>query len=121
MTSDKDSSLVGLNSLQTDTLRMFMGPQRKLLKIWTNKASGIFYPITQVPPSKAKLPNYAWFDYIRPLDKDDIFEWRGKTGDTVLKPVKRHAAPLQTLGGTPPPVGETADDKKGGADGTVSD
>lgn len=121
MTNDKDSSLVGLNSLETDTLRMFMGPQRKLLKIWTNKASGTFYPITQVPPSKAKLPNYAWFDYIRPLNKDDIFEWRGKTGDTVLKPVKRHAAPLQTLGGTPPPAVEAADDKKGGTDGTVSD
>lgn len=98
-----------------------MGPQRKLMKIWTNKASGTFYPITQVPPSKAKLPNYAWFDYIRPLDKDDIFVWRGKAGGTALKPIKRHAAPLQSLGGTPPPGEEAAAGKEGGTEHAVSD
>lgn len=97
LTNDKDSSLVGLNYMETDTLRMFMAPQRMLEKIWASKSTGTFYPMTQIPPVKYKLPNFAWFDYIRPLDKDDIFEWRGKAKGTELKVIKRHAAPLQVL------------------------
>lgn len=98
LTNDKDSSLVGLNYLETDTMRMFLSPERKLQKIWTNKSKGTFYPITQVPPSKNKLSNFAWFDYIRPLGKNDIFVWRGKKEGQQLKKVARHAAPLQVLG-----------------------
>ncbi len=97
LTNDKDSSLVGLNYMETDTLRMFMAPQRVLEKIWASKSTGTFYPMTQVPPAKYKLPNFAWFDYIRPLNKDDIFEWRGKAKGTELKTIKRHTAPLQVL------------------------
>lgn len=97
MTNDKDSSLVGLNNMETDTLRMFMGPNRKLQKIWTNKATGTFYPITQVPPSKAKLANYAWFEELRPVDKNDIYVWRGKKEGTALKEIKRHEAPIQKI------------------------
>lgn len=97
LTNDRDSSLVGLNYLETDTMRMFIGAQRKLDKIWTNKFTSTMYPITQVPPAKYKLPNYAWFDDLRPRDKDDIFVWRGKAKGAVLKEVKRHEAPLQVL------------------------
>ena len=97
MTNDRDSSLVGLNYMETDTMRMYLSPQRQLEKIWTNKAVGTFYPITQVPPNKTKLANFAWFDDIRPKDKNDIFVWRGKGKDLQLKTVKRHAAPLQVL------------------------
>lgn len=97
MTNDKDSSLVGLNYMETDTLRMFLTPQRQLEKIWASKSTGTFYPITQIPPEKSKLPNFAWFEEIRPKDKNDIFVWRGKGKDKELKNVKRHAAPLQVL------------------------
>jgi hypothetical protein len=34
--------------------------------------------MSQIPPDKKKLPGYAWYDYIRPLSKDDIFVWRPK-------------------------------------------
>jgi len=97
LTNDKDSSLVGLNYMETDTMRMYLSPERQLQKIWANKSVGTFYPITQVPASKSKLPNFAWFDNIRPKDKDDIFVWRGKGQEHELKMIKRHAAPLQTL------------------------
>ena len=30
MTDDKDSSLIGLNYLETDTMRMYMAPGRKM-------------------------------------------------------------------------------------------
>lgn len=97
MTNDKDSSLVGLNYLETDTMRMYLGAARKLDKIWTNKFTSTMYPITQVPPAKYKLPNFAWFEDLRPTDKNDIFVWRGKSRGTELKSIKRHEAPLQSL------------------------
>ena len=93
---EKDSTYQGLNYLETDTMRMYF-QQRKLQRIKTNKAMGTTYPMTQIPPEKYHLPQFAWFDYIRPLDKDDIFVWRGKKGGTELKAIKRKEAPLQTL------------------------
>ncbi len=93
---DKDSTLMGLVYMETDTMRMFM-PGRQLQRIWTSKTDGTWYPMTQIPPDKYKLPNFAWFDYIRPLNKDDIYEWRGKKSGTELKSVRRHAAPLQRI------------------------
>lgn len=111
---DKDSTLMGLVYLETDTLRMYM-KDRQLQRIWTPKNSGTMYPMTQIPPSRYKLPNFAWFDYIRPVDKHDIFNWRGKKDGTALKTVTRHVAPLQQIsGGQVSSVSVTAeDDKKG--------
>ena len=97
MTDDKDSSLDGLNYLETDTMRMYMGAGRKMEKIWTNKFTSTMYPMTQIPPSKYKLANFAWFEDIRPKDKNDIFVWRGKAKGTELKNIKRHEAPLQKI------------------------
>jgi hypothetical protein len=93
---EKDSTYQGLNYLETDTMRMYL-QQRKLQRIKTNKASGTTYPMTQIPPDKYHLSQFAWFDYVRPLDKDDIFVWRGKKGGTELKVIKRKEAPLQSL------------------------
>ena len=93
---DKDSTLMGLVYMETDTMRMFM-KDRKLQKIWTSKTDGTWYPMTQIPPDKYKLPGFTWFDYIRPLNKDDIYEWRGKKSGTELRNIQRHAAPLQRI------------------------
>ena len=93
---DSDSTIIGLNYTETTQMRMFL-ENRKMKKIWMPKAKGTLYPLTQVPPEKYFLPNYAWFDYIRPLNKDDIFEWRPKKGGAELKPEKRREAPLQHL------------------------
>jgi hypothetical protein len=48
----------------------------------------------QLPADKMKLDNFAWFDYVRPLDKKDIFVWRGKKEGQGLKKSVRGAAPL---------------------------
>lgn len=105
LTNDKDSSLVGLNYLETDTMRMFMGAERKLDKIWTNKFTSTMYPMTQIPPSKYKLPSFAWFDDIRPKDKNDIYVWRGKAKGSELKNIRRHEAPLQVIRKQPTDAG----------------
>ena len=94
---ESDSTLIGLNYTETSQLKMYL-ENRKMKKIWMPKAEGTLYPMTQIPPAKKFLPNYAWFDYIRPLDRMDIFRWRGKKVGTELKPAKRKEAPLQHLG-----------------------
>ena len=43
------------------------------------------------------LQNFAWFDYIRPRDKYDLFEWRGKKKESKLKESVRRQAPVQHL------------------------
>jgi hypothetical protein len=47
-----------------------------------------------IPEKKRKLENFAWFDYIRPISKEDIFNWRGKQAGQELKKSVRGAAPL---------------------------
>lgn len=94
---DQDSSLVMLNYLETDTMKMYFAERRQLEKIWTPKAVGTSYPMTQIPPGKTKLPHFAWFEEIRPKDKDDVFNWRGKGGGNELKHIDRQEAPLQRL------------------------
>lgn len=105
-TDNADSTLIGLNYLETDTLKMFMSPTRRLERIWACKHSGTMYPISQIPPEKYKLPEFVWFDYVRPLSKDDIFEWRPKKGGTEIKAERRRDAPLQTIPVAKKPVEE---------------
>lgn len=92
-----DSSLIGLNYLETDTMRMYFTPESKMEKIWACKHNGVMYPISQIPPDKYFLPGFAWFDYVRPLSKDDIFEWRPKKEGTELKKERRRQAPLNSI------------------------
>ena len=89
---DSDSTLIGLNYLETPLLKMFL-EKRKMKRMWIEKPKGTLYPMTQIPPDKYFLPQYAWFDYIRPLNKQDIFKWRGKKEGTELKEQKRREAP----------------------------
>ena len=93
---DNDSLMIGLNYTETSEMCVYM-ENRKMHKIWTAPASGTIYPVTQIPNDKRYLPDFAWFDYIRPLNKDDIFEWRGKKSGTELKKVVRGEVPLQNL------------------------
>ena len=111
---DKDSSLVNMAYLETDTMRMFM-LNRQLQSIWTCKQNSVMYSITQIPPSKDKLPMFAWFDYIRPVDKYDIFNWRGKGKDKELRNVNRRSAPLQFIS----PEGVVTDKQTVETGGTV--
>ena len=68
---------------------------RKLKKIiMSPKSNGTLYPMSQIPSDKMKLDNFAWFDYVRPQNKVDIFNWRGKGAGQELKKSTRGAAPL---------------------------
>ena len=96
-TDEKDSSLVALNYMETDTLRMFLSPERQLEKVWASKPHGTMYPMTQIPPGTERLDVFVWLEDLKPRDKDDIFNWRGKKAGEGLVVRKRQEAPLQHL------------------------
>ncbi len=89
---DADSSLILLNYQETSLAKLFF-ENRRMKRAWTNKSTGTMYPMTQIPPDKYFLPGYNWFDYVRPLDKYDIFNWRPKKSGTELKEQKRLTPP----------------------------
>ena len=93
---DDDSLMIGMNHTESSEMKMWL-TERKVNKIWMPAATGTMYPLLLIPPQKLYLDNFAWFDYIRPLDKEDIFNWRPKKAGTELKESVRHEAPKQKL------------------------
>lgn len=91
---EKDSTLMGMNVMEGGELNMYL-ENRKLTKgVMSPQPKGTFYPMDQLPPKEMKLANFAWLDNIRPLNKHDIFNWRGKSAEQVLKKSTRSGAPL---------------------------
>ena len=93
---DDDSIMVELNHTETSLLKMYV-KERKVDRIWMPAATGVMYPIPLIPSNMYYLENFAWFDYIRPIDRYDIFEWRPKKAGSELKESVRHSAPKQKL------------------------
>ena len=82
---ERDSSLIGLNYAEGSFLRMELKNRQMERGAFIGKANATIYPITQIPPEKYRLSSFVWLDYIRPQSKEDIFEWRGKKADEVLR------------------------------------
>lgn len=93
---DDDSIMIGMNHVETTNLKLFL-KESKVQKIWMPAANGTIYPVPLIPPNQLYLENFTWFDYIRPKDKDDIFEWRGKKAGSELKESVQREAPKKTL------------------------
>ena len=89
---DDDSLMIGMLHAESSQLKLFMGEQ-KLEKIWMPESEGTLHPLALVQESERYLSNFQWFDYVRPRDKDDIFEWRPKKEGTQLKITEQHTAP----------------------------
>ena len=95
----KDSTLIGYVTAEASLMNVYL-QQRKVQKIkLTTQTDGVMYPMLQIPSDKLYLPSFAWFDYIRPLNKDDIFHWRGKKAGQELKKSIQREPPLPTLKG----------------------
>jgi hypothetical protein len=50
--------------------------------------------MTQLPADQMKLENFVWLDNIRPKNREDVFNWRGKKAGQELKKRNRNTAPL---------------------------
>lgn len=82
---DKDSTMIGLNYAEGSFLRVLLKERRMEKGAFIGKANGTLFPMDQIPADKYKLPPFVWFDYIRPRNKEDIFEWRGKKAGEQLQ------------------------------------
>ena len=94
---DSDSTYIGMNTTTAGRTIAYM-KNRKVDKVVVPKNSqGVFYPMSQRPEEKRFLENFAWFDYVRPLSKEDIFNWRGKGFGLELNIQRKDKIPLPTL------------------------
>lgn len=95
---DKDSTYIGANVSETSMLIAYMKEGKLERMIMKPQTSGTFYPLEQFPADKKYLPTFVWFDYIRPTDPEDVFNWRGKRESDQLKEVKRAPIKLPNQG-----------------------
>lgn len=93
---ESDGFRIGMNYTETPELTLYM-VDKKVDKIWMSTPTGVMYPPFAIPEEKRYLAGFAWFDYIRPRDKDDIFEWRAKKKEQELKKTERKVVPKQKL------------------------
>jgi hypothetical protein len=90
----KDSTLMFMNVSETSLLNVYLKDRKMYKMMMSPKSNGTLYPMEDLPKDKMRLDQFVWFDYIRPLNKDDIFNWRPKHADQVMKKSKRGTAPL---------------------------
>jgi len=79
---EKDKSMIGMNQTESSYLSMdFLARKIQKIKLWP-KSSGKLTPLPDIQPDQGKLRDFMWHDYLRPLDKNDIFrEVRKRGGD----------------------------------------
>lgn len=94
---DSDNALMGMNRTESGKLTAFMKNDEVYKILIPTRADGVFYPMGKITDDVRYLDNFVWFDYVRPKDKDDIFNWRGKRAGQQLKKIKRQSVPLPTL------------------------
>ena len=94
---DSDSTYIGMNTTVAGRTIAYLKDRKVEKVVVPNESKGVFYPMSKRPEDKRYLENFAWFDYVRPLSKEDIFNWRGKGSDMELKVVKKDRVPLPTL------------------------
>lgn len=91
---DSDSTLIGMNVSETSKLDIYLVNQQLDKMVMSPKSNGTLYPMNQIPPGTDRLENFVWFDYIRPLNKEDIFNWRAKKVSDQLKKNTREPVEL---------------------------
>ena len=71
---ESDGSMVGMNATKSGFLSMWLKDNKlDKLKIWPTP-TGTMTPIPDLQPEQRYLKDFFWFDYIRPKDKDDIYQ-----------------------------------------------
>ena len=66
--------MVGMNETKSGFLTIWLKDNKlDKLKIWPTP-TGTMTPIPDLKPGQKYLKDFYWFDYIRPKDKDDIYQ-----------------------------------------------
>lgn len=82
---EDDSVMIGMNTLAASDMEVyFRDGTVDRIKV-TGRSNGVMYPMSQLENDKMYLSNFNWFDFIRPIDPEDVFYWREKREDQKLK------------------------------------
>ena len=97
---DSDSAMIGMNTTEGSSLRVHFRMRTVNKIVMLGSSNGVMYPMEKLEEKKMYLPNFNWFDRIRPLDAEDVFYWRGKKVEEQLKKTNSNKeVPLPTLKG----------------------
>ncbi len=109
---DSDKQMIGLNESTTAKLFIWL-EENKIKRMKMEGASeGTLHPLQLIPHKILYLENFGWFDYVRPTDPADVFNWRGKRSGSELiykdrKPIPLPNRGLQLHTSTPASTNET--------------
>ena len=71
---EKDGAKVGMNETKSRFLTIWVKDNKlDKLKIWPSPV-GSMTPIPDLKPDQKMLKDFYWFDYLRPKNRDDIYE-----------------------------------------------
>lgn len=71
---EKDEAKVGMNETKSGFLTIWVKDNKlDKLKIWPSPV-GSMTPIPDLKPDQKMLKDFYWFDYLRPKNRDDIYE-----------------------------------------------
>lgn len=83
---EKDKSLTGLNKVESSYIDIYV-KERKLYKVKTwSESKGVMIPIQLIKPTDLRLANFYWYDYMKPLDRNDIFRKVKKKATDIRPP-----------------------------------
>ena len=82
---EADSTLVGMNTTTANLMNIYFVQGAVDHIMVEGRSNGIMYPMSQLERNKMYLSTYNWFDFIRPLSREDVFVWRGKRVEQQLK------------------------------------
>jgi len=94
---DSDSIMIGMNTTEASNLTAYFEEKQIRQIVVHDRSNGVLYPMSQIPVGKDFLTNFGWFDRIRPFNRWDIFNWRGKMAGEQLKSTQNKKAPLPSL------------------------
>ena len=95
---DGDSAMIGMNTTEASNLTAYFKMRTVDQIVIYKHSNGVMYPMDKIDESKMYLPNFQWFERIRPVNAEDVFYWRGKKVDEQLrKSNSSKEVPLPTL------------------------
>lgn len=83
---EDDGNMVGLNWLESSYMDIYLleGKLEKI-KAWPAPV-GKMTPMFLIKPDQLRLSDFYWYDYLRPLNKDDIFRRVAKKSSDIRAP-----------------------------------
>ena len=71
-----DDEIVGVNRANCSDISAYLKHGKIDKIVFKNKPEGTFSPVNQFPKKMSLIDNFKWHDAIRPIDANDVFNWR---------------------------------------------